>query len=218
MITSPIDDIEILHQDRHLMVVSKAAGLATVPGKGEDKQDSVIKRMLVHYPNSRVVHRLDQPTSGLLLIPQSHEALSHLGRQFAERTVKKRYVAVVGGHVTPDEGEVNLPLICDWPNRPRQMVCFETGKNALTYYRVTERTHWHDGRPASRVALTPVTGRSHQLRVHMLELGHPILGDWLYGPAAPWAASDRLLLHAEWIEFTHPVSGDRMAFSHPASF
>lgn len=218
MSRADLADIDILHSDRHLLVISKAPGLATVPGKGEDKQDSVIKRLLVHYPNSRVVHRLDQPTSGILLIPQSHEALSHLGRQFAERAVKKRYVAVVDGHLAQNEGEVDLPLICDWPNRPRQMVCHNTGKNALTCYRLIQQTHWQDGRAASRVSLTPVTGRSHQLRVHMLELGHPILGDWLYGPAGPRAASDRLLLHAEWIEFTHPISGERLAFTHSANF
>ncbi len=207
--------ITLLHRDAHLIVADKPAGLLTVPGKGAEKQDCLINRLLAHYPNSRVVHRLDQPTSGLVVVPQSYEALRHLGRQFEQRQVGKRYIAVVSGLLKEDSGEVDLPLICDWPNRPRQMVDPDNGKPALTHYRVLSRD---PARGHTRVALTPVTGRSHQLRVHMLALGHPILGDTLYAPTAIANASPRLLLHAEFIRFTHPVSGEEISFAEPAPF
>jgi len=207
--------ITLLYQDRHLLVADKPAGLLSVPGKGEDKQDCLINRLLLHYPNSRVVHRLDQPTSGLVLVPQSYDALRHLGRQFEQRQVSKRYIAVVAGLLEADSGEVDLPLICDWPNRPRQMVDKNQGKPALTYYRVLQRDTQLQ---RTRVELMPVTGRSHQLRVHMLALGHPIVGDTLYAPAAIAAASARLLLHAEALGFAHPDSGERLEVTQSAPF
>lgn len=207
--------IALHHRDSHLLVADKPAGLLTVPGKGPDKQDCLLNRLLPRYPNSRIVHRLDQPTSGLVIIPQSHQALRHIGRQFEQRQVDKRYIAEVAGLLAEDGGEVDLPLICDWPNRPRQMVDRDKGKPALTRYRVLARD------PASnrtRVALTPVTGRSHQLRVHMLALGHPIVGDSLYAPAQVAGASPRLLLHAEFIRFTHPASGEPISVTQAAPF
>ncbi|WP_020210566.1 RluA family pseudouridine synthase [Gilvimarinus chinensis] len=194
--------VDILWQDEHLLVVNKPSGLLTVPGRGPDKQDCLINRLLVSHPNSRIVHRLDQPTSGLVIVPQSYEALKHIGRQFETRQVSKQYVAVVAGLLEQDNGEIELPLICDWPNRPRQMVDHENGKHALTRYRALQRD---TEQQTTRVELTPVTGRSHQLRVHMLSLGHPIVGDTLYAPDTIAAASERLLLHAQWIEFTHPT-------------
>lgn len=195
--------IEILWQDEHLLVVNKPPGLLTVPGRGPEKQDCLINRLLVPHPNSRIVHRLDQPTSGIVIVPQSYTALKHIGRQFETRQVSKEYIAVVAGLLDTDSGEVNLPLICDWPNRPRQMVDHENGKNALTHYRVLER---RADDCTTRVRLTPVTGRSHQLRVHMQSLGHPIVGDTLYAPDAIAQSSPRLKLHARHIEFTHPVT------------
>ncbi len=193
---------EIVYADEALLVVNKPAGLLTVPGRGPEKQDCLINRLLPHYPNARIVHRLDQATSGLVLIPLGYEPQKHLARQFEQREVHKRYVAVVGGVLAADAGEVDLPLICDWPNRPRQMVDYNTGKAALTRYRVLSR-----GADCTRVELEPVTGRSHQLRVHMQALGHPILGDNLYATPEYLGASDRLLLHATAISFTHPGTG-----------
>lgn len=215
--SSPQHDqsLAIIWQDADLLVVNKPSGLLTVPGKGPDKQDCLINRLLVDYPNSRVVHRLDQPTSGLVLIPQNHHAHKTLGKQFELRQISKRYVAVVGGLVADDAGEIELPLICDWPNRPRQMIDFEQGKHALTQYRVIER---NTASNQTRVELTPVTGRSHQLRVHMQALGHPILGDTLYAPKDFRDAAPRLLLHAEWIRFTHPVSGEVISLECPSEF
>ena len=212
---SPPPTVPLAYHDDAFIVANKPSGLLTVPGRGPDKQDCLINRLLVNHPNSRIVHRLDQPTSGLVIVPQSYEALRHIGRQFETRTVSKRYTAVVAGLVAQNEGSVELPLICDWPNRPRQMVDWDNGKKALTHYRVLSRDR---ATQQTRLALIPVTGRSHQLRVHMRELGHPILGDTLYAPASVIAASDRLLLHAEYIEFAHPVTGEPVVIEAPASF
>lgn len=204
---------EIIYADDTLLVVNKPAGLLTVPGRGPEKQDCLINRLLVPYPNARIVHRLDQATSGLVVIPLGYEAQKHLARQFEQRLVHKCYTAVVGGVMADEAGEVDLPLICDWPNRPRQKVDYTDGKAALTRYRVLQRSA-----DATRVALEPVTGRSHQLRVHMQALGHPILGDNLYATPAYLAASDRLLLHATTIEFTHPQTGSPVHCESPPVF
>ena len=204
---------EIIYADDTLLVVNKPAGLLTVPGRGPEKQDCLINRLLVPYPNARIVHRLDQATSGLVVIPLGYEAQKHLARQFEQRLVHKCYTAVVGGVMADEAGEVDLPLICDWPNRPRQKVDYTDGKAALTRYRVLQRSA-----DATRVALEPVTGRSHQLRVHMQALGHPILGDNLYATPAYLAASDRLLLHATTIEFTHPRTGSPVHCESPPVF
>jgi len=205
----------VLHVDAQCLVLVKPAGLLAVPGRGEDKQDCVIHRLQTRWPEARVVHRLDMATSGLMVF--ALDAASHvaLNRQFAERQVAKRYSAVVAGLVAQDTGEINLPLICDWPNRPRQMVDAERGKPSLTHYAVLARDT-QAGR--TRVALTPVTGRTHQLRVHLLALGHPIVGDALYANA-PWdTAAGRLLLHADQLQFTQPHSGQTLRFEAPAPF
>lgn len=205
----------IIHACDAFLVVDKPSGLLTVPGKGPEKQDCLINRLLPHYPNARIVHRLDQPTSGLVIVPLGYEPLRHIARQFEQRQVSKTYQAVVSGLVTDDTGEVNLPLICDWPNRPRQMVDQQQGKPSLTHYRVLRRD---PEQKITRVELTPVTGRSHQLRVHMLSLGHPILGDRLYAPEAVQALSTRLLLHASDIGFCDPVDNRILQFNSPAFF
>ncbi|MEY2893708.1 MAG: hypothetical protein RJA98_3616 [Pseudomonadota bacterium] len=211
----PLPNLAVLHVDAQCVVLVKPAGLLAVPGRGEDKQDCVIHRLQTRWPEARVVHRLDMATSGLMVF--ALDAASHvaLNRQFAERQVAKRYSAVVAGLVAQDTGEINLPLICDWPNRPRQMVDAERGKPSLTHYAVLARDT-QAGR--TRVALTPVTGRTHQLRVHLLALGHPIVGDALYANA-PWdTAAGRLLLHADQLQFTQPHSGQTLRFEAPAPF
>src|SRR5690554_1716951 len=161
--------LSVLYQDNDILVLNKQAGLLTVPGKAPEHYDSVIWRVQRALPTARIVHRLDMATSGLLLLALHKPAQGHLGKQFEQRKVQKRYEAVVSGKLETLAGEVNLPLRCDWPNRPKQMVDHEEGKSAQTFFKVIERRTG-----STRVELTPITGRSHQLRVHMLALGHPI--------------------------------------------
>jgi tRNA pseudouridine32 synthase/23S rRNA pseudouridine746 synthase len=207
--------LDILYQDNDLLILNKPAGLLTVPGKGPEKQDCLINRALKLNPNARVVHRLDQGTSGIVMIPLNYNTLRALTKQFEERTIHKRYVAVVAGLIKDDEGEVKLPLICDWPNRPLQKVCHESGKSAHTRYTVLER----DAKKlTTRVLLEPVSGRTHQLRVHMLTLNHPILGDQLYAPDNIKAMAPRLLLHATHLHLQHPINGSTLAIDCKAEF
>lgn len=203
----------ILYADDHILVADKPAGLLSVPGRGEANQDCLIRRVQADYPDALIVHRLDMATSGLLVMARGPEAHRTLSKAFAGRQVAKSYVAVVAGEVAADEGEIDLPLITDWPNRPKQMVDHAIGKPSLTRYRVLKREAG-----TSRVELQPVTGRSHQLRVHMMSLGHPILGDYFYAPPDIIAASPRLLLHAEHLEIPHPGTGEAMRFHAPALF
>ena len=208
-------DFSLIHVDHSLIVVNKPTRLLSVPGRGPDKQDCLVSRLQVESPDALIVHRLDYDTSGLIVLArgkQMHRALSIL---FQDRQVKKHYVAVVDGQPTSESGEINLPLIVDWPNRPLHKVDFETGKPALTLYRVQS---YDAGNDCSRVALTPETGRTHQLRVHMQSLGHPILGDPLYGNEKAKAKSARLLLHAQYLAFDHPVTGKPLRFSCDATF
>lgn len=210
----PAGDIDFLHVDEALIVVRKPPGLLSVPGRGPERADCVSARVQRHLPDALVVHRLDMATSGLLLMARSADAQRRLSAAFAERRVAKRYTAVVAGRIEADRGEVDLPLICDWPNRPRQMVDHVQGKPALTRWQVVSR---HETL-TTRVALEPVTGRSHQLRVHLQSIGHPIVGDELYAPL-PWQqASSRLLLHACHLQLEHPASGQWLTFSDPAPF
>jgi len=206
--------LEPLFVDASLLVVDKPAGLLSVPGRGADKADCLISRIQRDFPDALTVHRLDMSTSGLLLLARGEEMHRQLSRLFRERLVDKRYIAVVDGHLEAEEGEVALPLICDWPNRPRQKVDFEIGKRSLTKFR---RLAFDPARNVTRVELEPITGRSHQLRVHMAELGHPILGDDLYAGAAEGKA-DRLLLHAMDLAFIHPLTGEALSFHCPPPF
>lgn len=196
------DDLVILFEDDHLFVVDKPAGLLSVPGRLPQHQDSVQLRAARRYGDALVIHRLDCATSGIMLLAKTKAAQSELSRQFRDRETAKEYVAVTFGDCPADSGEVDLPLIVDWPNRPLQKICFEHGKPSLTRYELLDR----DGQ-RNRLRLIPVTGRSHQLRVHMLALGMPILGDEFYAPPEVLAMSPRLLLHAAALEFRHPVSG-----------
>lgn len=204
--------LDILHDDAQMVVVNKPAGLLSVPGRGAHLADCLIARLRAVFPEILLVHRLDRDTSGVMVFALTAHAQRHLGQQFEQRRARKTYVASVDGLLTPKTGTVDLPLIVDWPNRPRQMVCHETGKPALTEWRVLR----HDG-DTSRVRLMPRTGRSHQLRVHLLALGHPILGDPLY---AKGAAADypRMMLHSEELRIKHPDSGKSLKFRAPADF
>ena len=205
----------LIHTDHALIVVNKPSGLLSVPGRGADKQDCLITRVQNEYPDALIVHRLDCDTSGLLVLARGKAVHRDLSILFQDRQVDKRYVAIVAGELTPVSGEVNLPLVVDWPNRPLHKVDFATGKPSLTRYRVLS---FDPSTDCSRVALTPETGRTHQLRVHMQALGHPILGDTLYADTATREKADRLLLHAEYLAFTHPASGERLNFDCAAAF
>ncbi|SFN71439.1 tRNA pseudouridine32 synthase / 23S rRNA pseudouridine746 synthase [Formivibrio citricus] len=206
--------LEILYRDDVMLVLDKPSGLLSVPGKGEDKADCLASRVQAEYSDALVVHRLDMSTSGILVMARGIDAQRALSRSFELRETQKRYVALVSGCLR-GEGVVDLPLITDWPNRPRQMVDFERGKKALTRYRAQEYDPVID---STRVELEPVTGRSHQLRVHMLALGHPILGDDLYADAGARDKAERLLLHASYLSIPHPVTAQPLVFSSAAPF
>lgn len=205
----------VVFGDEHLIVIDKASGLLSVPGRDINNRDCVVSRLEAEYGRILVVHRLDFDTSGLLVLARTPFTQSELSKQFQNRSVEKVYEAVVWGLVEPDEGEINLPLALDWPNRPLHKVDYETGKASLTHYRVIER---YPDRNQTRVGLFPVTGRSHQLRVHLQALGHPILGCPLYGNAESRNAAERLLLHAKKLEFTHPVTQDRLRLEAAVGF
>lgn len=200
-----------MFRDDALVAVDKPAGMLSVPGRGADKQDCVAARVQAVHADARVVHRLDMATSGLLVMARGAEAQRRLGDAFARREVRKRYVAVVHGCVHDAHGDIELPLAADWPNRPRQKVDATHGKPSLTRYRVLSVD---PARDTSTLELEPVTGRSHQLRVHLLAIGHPIVGDTLYG--APKSA--RLLLHACELELPHPLTSCRMRLRSDAPF
>lgn len=205
----------VRYLDEALIVLEKPSGLLAVPGRGADKQDCLASRALKRYPEALVVHRLDMATSGLMLMARGTEAQRRLGRMFQQRRVEKRYLAVVGGVPNPGQGEIDLPLITDWPNRPKQKVDHRIGKPALTRYRVVATDLQAN---TARVQLFPHTGRSHQLRVHLLAIGHPILGDELYAGARWQQASERLLLHAEWLQFPHPFTGEPVSVTSNPDF
>jgi tRNA pseudouridine32 synthase/23S rRNA pseudouridine746 synthase len=203
--------------DDALLVVDKPSGLLSVPGRGAERADCMLARASARWPGLQVVHRLDMATSGLLVLARHEAAQRRLSVAFADRQTHKRYEALVHGLVADDAGEVNLPLVTDWPRRPLQKVCFVQGKPSLTRFEVLAR--WPEVNQ-TRVALMPVTGRSHQLRVHMLALGHPIVGDPLYGPdgVGEQLASPRLLLHAHSLAMPHPDDGRPMHWSCPVPF
>ncbi|MFT3973077.1 MAG: RluA family pseudouridine synthase [Amaricoccus sp.] len=210
----------LVHADVHLLVWDKPSGLHSVPAKPPATQDCLMARAELAYPGALLVHRLDRDTSGLVVMARTRLAQRHLGWQFERRQVEKTYVARVAGTLTGEGGEVDLPLRVDWPNRPRQMVA-EDGKPSRTLWRVLDRESGDGGESggggATRVELTPLTGRSHQLRVHMLSLGHPILGDTLYGdPSAD--ATARLQLHAARLAFRHPDGGAMVEFHSAPPF
>ncbi|QKW57915.1 RluA family pseudouridine synthase [Stenotrophomonas sp. NA06056] len=203
--------IHLHYIDDALLVAEKPAGLLSVPGRSEENQDCVVARLRAVYPDALTVHRLDQVTSGLLLHARGKDMQVALSTQFEKRQVGKRYEAIVQGLLEGDAGEVDLPLIVDWPNRPKQMIDHQRGKPALTRWRVLSRDI---AVQRTRVELEPVTGRSHQLRLHMASLGHPIVGDVLYGAVA----AQRVHLHARKLQFTHPLTGEALAFESATPF
>lgn len=199
--TPPQDPLEIVYEDEDLLVINKPAGLLSVMGRLPEHQDSAYLRVLETYPAAKVTHRLDMATSGLLMFAKHRDAEVAISKMFQARTVKKYYVALVQGQIQ-SEGSVEVPLITDWENRPRQMVHFELGKSAKTLF---QRIHYDAATDQSRVRLEPVTGRSHQLRVHMMHIGHPIMGDKLYHPEPAKFHLKRMALHAAYLAFQHPL-------------
>jgi tRNA pseudouridine32 synthase / 23S rRNA pseudouridine746 synthase len=206
---------DIVHLDDAFVVVNKPSGLLSVPGRGPDKADCLASRVQAAYSDALVVHRLDMETSGLMLFARGIEAQRALSRSFEQRRVEKTYLAIVHGVIDHDRGDIDLPLICDWPNRPRQIVEHTIGKQSLTHWRTIAREPQAN---RTRVELSPITGRSHQLRVHMNAIGHPILGDSLYGNDESRSAAPRLLLHASALRFPHPANDAMVAFTSLPEF
>lgn len=207
------EEIAILHRDDNLLLVRKPDLLLSIPGRHPLNKDCLITRLQREWPTASIVHRLDLDTSGIMVIPLDRETHAHISRQFQQRRVEKNYHAVVHGRVQQDEGEIELPIACDWANRPRQKICHERGKHALTRYRVLERLG-----DRTRLLLMPVTGRSHQLRIHLRELGHPILGCDMYAHREALELAPRLMLHATTLAFEHPATGDWLRGECPPDF
>jgi tRNA pseudouridine32 synthase/23S rRNA pseudouridine746 synthase len=207
------EEIVILYEDADLLLVRKPDLLLSIPGRHPLNKDCLITRLQQHYPTASIVHRLDLDTSGIMVIPLNKPTHAHISRQFQDRKVEKSYHAVVYGVVQRDKGKVDLPIARDWANRPRQMICQERGKSALTHFEVLrrepDRTH---------LLLKPVTGRSHQLRIHMRELGHPILGCDMYAHEAALGMAERLMLHATSLGFEHPTTGEWLQGECPPDF
>jgi tRNA pseudouridine32 synthase/23S rRNA pseudouridine746 synthase len=207
------EEIRILHEDDDLLLVRKPDLLLSIPGRHPLNKDCLVTRLQQRYPSASIVHRLDLDTSGIMVIPLNKPAHAHISRQFQERRVEKSYHAIVYGLLAEDCGEIDLPIASDWANRPRQMICHERGRSALTRFEVLER-----GVDRTRVLLKPVTGRSHQLRIHMRELGHPILGCDMYAHPQALAMASRLMLHASTLAFEHPRTGQWLAGECPPDF
>ena len=205
--------LDIIYQDNDLVVFNKPSGLLTVPGRLAEHQDCLQTRVQRVLPTASIVHRLDMATSGIIIMAlnkQSHVAIS---KQFEKRQTEKYYLARVFGEIKPKSGKIDIPLVFDWPNRPKQKVCYERGKQAITYYEVLS---YQDN--ISFLRLKPITGRSHQLRVHMLALGHPILGDRLYATKEALMLASRLQLHSQYYSIHHPKTGEKLEFIAPCPF
>lgn len=206
--------LDIIYEDESIIVINKPNGLLSVPGRAAEHHDSIMSRILRDKKFAESVHRLDMATSGVIVVALTKIAERELKRQFREREPSKTYQARVFGHLEKNEGLIDLPLICDWDYRPKQKVCFETGKSAQTRYEVISRNQDN----TSDVALFPITGRSHQLRVHLMSIGHPILGDRFYAHESALDMSSRLLLHARSLTIKHPSSLEWMTFEAPIPF
>ena len=210
--------LDIIFQDKDIVVLNKSSGLLSVPGRLPEHQDCLQNRVQRVLPTATIVHRLDMATSGIIIMALNKPAHVAISRQFEQRKTKKSYIARVFGKVAEIEGSVDLPLICDWPNRPKQMVDHDNGKKSLTNYSVLSYSTMSSGDESTLIELRPITGRSHQLRVHMLALGHPILGDRLYAHEKALTISPRLQLHARNLSLTHPVTGELLCFVSPCPF
>jgi tRNA pseudouridine32 synthase/23S rRNA pseudouridine746 synthase len=209
----PDAGLSVLYADGHLIAVDKPSGLLSVPGRGEQKADCALSRAQAIYPDALTVHRLDMATSGLLLLARGKEIQRALSGLFERGEISKRYIADVWGAPSPASGEISLPLITDWPRRPLQKVDHVIGKPSVTRFETLQA-----GSASARLILTPLTGRSHQLRVHLAEIGHPILGDEFYAPADALAAAPRLALHAAALSFVHPATGAPLQLGSPCPF
>lgn len=210
----PLSHIRILYQDDDLLIVDKPTLLLSVPGRAEDNRDCLVSRLQANgYPEARIVHRLDWETSGLIVLARHADAHRELSRQFHDRETHKQYTALCWGQPAQDSGRIELPLRYDPPTKPRHVVDHELGRHALTFWQVQERYQDY-----CRVLLIPVTGRSHQLRVHMLSLGHPLLGDRLYAHEQALQAHDRLCLHASQLGLTQPTTKEALLFNSQAPF
>ena len=205
--------IRLIYEDTDLLLIDKPHHLLSVPGRHPLNHDSLIRRLQPRYPDVQAVHRLDLDTSGLMVVPKRRESLSELARQFQRRQIEKEYTAIVWGEVAEDRGSIELPIATDWPNRPKQIICEERGKHALTHFEVLKR-----GKNRSLIKLKPVTGRSHQLRIHMQSLGHPIIGCDMYAHPEALEASDRLLLHATRLKLCAPSTGNWLSAFSPIPF
>ncbi|GAA0761659.1 pseudouridine synthase [Ideonella azotifigens] len=211
----PQDELKVLHADDQLVAIDKPAGLLSVPGRGPAHADCAAARVQALFPDALTVHRLDMGTSGVLVFGRGAAAQRTLSQAFEQRQTEKRYLAIVAGLPAEDDGQIDLPLIADWPNRPRQMVDLARGRPSTTLWRCLSRD---PATNTARLLLTPITGRSHQLRVHLQAIGHPILGDELYAPPDVDAASPRLMLHAWQLTLPHPVSRAPLALEAAAPF
>lgn len=205
--------IRLIYEDTDLLLIDKPHHLLSVPGRHPLNHDSLIRRLQPRYPDVQAVHRLDLDTSGLMVVPKRRESLSELARQFQRRQIEKEYTAIVWGELAEDRGSIDLPIATDWPNRPKQIICEERGKHALTHFEVLIR-----GNNRSLIKLKPVTGRSHQLRIHMQSLGHPIIGCDMYAHPEALEASDRLLLHATRLKLCAPSTGNWLSAFSPIPF
>jgi tRNA pseudouridine32 synthase/23S rRNA pseudouridine746 synthase len=212
----PEGPIPVIHEDDDILVVAKPAGLLSVPGRGPDLADCLLSRLQALRPETLLCHRLDRDTSGIMVFALTKEAQRRMGRLFETRAVTKRYAALVWGAVAEAEGTVDLPLIVDWPNRPLQHVDHARGRAAVTDWR-RMGVEGPEAAPVTRMRLMPRTGRSHQLRVHMRELGHPIWGDPFYAEGAA-ARAPRMMLHAEGLKFAHPATGKMLRLAAPCPF
>ncbi|ALO36021.1 RNA pseudouridine synthase [Colwellia sp. MT41] len=210
--------LDIIYQDDDIVVLNKASGILSVPGRLPEHQDCLQNRVQRVFPTATIVHRLDMATSGIMIMALNKPAHVAISRQFEQRKTKKSYLARVFGLVEQAEGSVDLPLSCDWPNRPKQKVDFENGKKSLTHYRVLSQSKSADEHASTLLELTPITGRSHQLRVHMLALGHVILGDRLYAAEPALTMSSRLQLHALKLSLFHPSTEQAITFNAPCPF
>jgi tRNA pseudouridine32 synthase/23S rRNA pseudouridine746 synthase len=209
----PHDPLVVLHADHQILIVDKPAGLLSVPGKGPELADCLIARIRGAFPEVLLVHRLDRDTSGVMVFALTPHAQKHIGQQFEKRRTKKTYVARVDGIMEERTGTVDLPIVVDWENRPLQKICHETGRAAQTDWRVQRF-----GEGETRVRLFPKTGRSHQLRLHMQTLGHPILGDPLYASGPALEDHPRLMLHSENLKLRHPDGGEGVSFTAKCPF
>lgn len=208
-------EIEVLYEDEYLLLIDKPDGLLSVPGRHPLNHDSIHSRLLALYPEMGMAHRLDLDTSGLMIIPLNKPTLSEVNKLFRERKIHKTYTAILAGQLENDKGKIDLPLMFDWPNRPLQKVCQSIGKGALTYYQVLERNVEEN---TTTVLFTPITGRSHQLRIHSRELGHPIVGCDMYATREIYEQGSRLMLHATQLSFLHPMTSEPLVLCCEPNF